>query len=47
MGTWPKTSWKMSGSGVYSSDSRPRSHVVVGKQRSDSISKKAATGESR
>ena len=44
MGTWPKTSWKMSGSGVYSSDSRLRSQVVVGKRRAASISKNAGAG---
>ncbi len=44
MGTWPKTSWKMSGSGVYSIESRERSQVVVGNMRAASISKKASAG---
>ena len=34
----------MSGSGVYSSESRLRSQVVVGKRRAASISKKAGAG---
>ena len=44
MGTCPKTSWKMSGSGVYSIDSRDRSQVVVGNILAASIAKNASAG---